>query len=572
MLRDKFKIIQIIYFILVVIVFGILIIAAAKDSSEYPINPKHELDISLENGWVDEASKPVDLHKLTDVSNANTGEWVSIYHMLPETIPAGSSFCMQTGYIYYKVYLDGELLYEPDVPESCLYNASLGHAWCFVPISELDAGKELEIRFTCSYPDEKAYIQKTFIGSGNTYLTKQLKDNGISLMTSILLLFLGIIYIIISIPIALQSKSIYEMVYLGLLSIFVAAWSMSETRLVQLLLDNSRTMNLLSDITLMMISIPSVLYADMAIKNRLTKPAKMIATISICQIFVSVLLHIFNIAEFRSMLFSTHIVMLIGAAYILYRVTRAIIKKELESAFIYQIFRIVGLVSFVFCTVVDLYRYYNSISGDRAMFVRIGLLIFATCYGIASMEKLMRAIKSSAESAFITKLAYQDGLTGAGNRTAYQEYLENIQERLSKKDPISVGMVMFDINNLKTVNDETGHLTGDQLIKICATLIKESFCDETSRVYRIGGDEFAVLEVGDISSQTIQDKIHKFVEHIDDFNKENDLNKQFPFTISVACGMACYKENHKNDTLEGMIERADARMYQNKQAIKNREL
>lgn len=568
--REKIKILQLIYLTMSMILLGILVIGAVKDLPKGLHRESDSVSFSLSDGWVDENNNPVNLKELTGVPNANTGEWVSIYNILPERIPAGSSFCMQTGYIYYEVYLNGELLYEPDVPESRLYNKSFGHAWCLAPVSDMVSGGEIEIRFTCSYPDEKAYIQKVYVGSGITYFLEQIKQSGMSFLASVLLLFLGIIYIVMSIPIMMQNKSSYEMIYLGLLSIAVSAWSLSETRLIQLLFDNSRTMNIFSDAMLMLISIPSVFYADMAIKNRLTRTSKIIASISICQILISILLHLFNIVELRSMLFSTHIVMIIGAAYILYRVVKAVLKKELESAVIYQVFRIIGLLAFVLATIIDLYRYYNNIGQDRAVFVRIGLLIFVACYGIASLEKNLRAIQKSAESELITKLAYQDGLTEVGNRTAYQEYIENIQERLDNMEQISVGMVMFDINDLKITNDKRGHLVGDQLIKQCARLIEESFNGIEDRVFRIGGDEFVVLEVTQNTEISLQQKIESFKNKVDEFNKENEMTQMYTFSLFVACGMACFREEGDEESLADMAVRADYRMYGNKQKMKNK--
>lgn len=53
-------------------------------------------------------------------------------------------------------------------------------------------------------------------------------------------------------------------------------------------------------------------------------------------------------------------------------------------------------------------------------------------------------------------------------------------------------MALFDLNNLKLINDSLGHLAGDQMIRSFARLLKESM-PKNAKLYRYGGDEFARL-------------------------------------------------------------------------------
>lgn len=567
MLKNKGRILQIIYCLIGVFLFGLIIVAMITDMpADSPIYSNS--DIVLEAGWKDSSDNEVDIYNLTTVENANTGEWVSIYKKLPDKVLPGSSFCMQTGYIYYKIYIDGKLIYEPDIPESILYNKSFGHAWCYVPISEADAGKQIEIKFVCSYPNDKAYIRNVKLSNSGDYIVHSIHLITPELITSCIMLFIGIILILISIPIMIQSKASIEMIYLGVVSVFVALWSMSETKLIQMIFDNSRTMNILSDISLFMIPIPAIFYADMAIRNKLTRASKSIATISCCQIILSIVLHFTGIAEFRSLLPTTHFVMIVGAVYILYRVIKAIIKREMESAVIYQIFRIVGLVSFVIGTIIDIIRYYNGCTEDRGWFVRFGLIIFVMCYGAATIEKIMNEIQRKAERELITKLAYEDGLTGVGNRTAYQEYKSDIKEKIRSGENISVGIVMFDINDLKVTNDKYGHILGDKLIKQSSEIMKQAFTGDEYKIYRIGGDEFVVLYVGKDARDRLTSCLEKLQSKMDEYNEKNSHDESIPYIISIAAGLSCYNADNDSDSFEKMVTRADSRMYKNKRNMK----
>lgn len=87
------------------------------------------------------------------------------------------------------------------------------------------------------------------------------------------------------------------------------------------------------------------------------------------------------------------------------------------------------------------------------------------------------------------KLAYTDDLTQTKNRTSYNEKIEYLK---SKKREM-VGIILFDIDNFKYINDTKGHLAGDEILKFVAKTLQRIFCKSNYTVYRIGGDEFAVI-------------------------------------------------------------------------------
>ncbi len=86
--------------------------------------------------------------------------------------------------------------------------------------------------------------------------------------------------------------------------------------------------------------------------------------------------------------------------------------------------------------------------------------------------------------------AYKDGLTGLENRNAYTEYIDLLNGQIENRTA-DFSVAMFDINGLKTINDQKGHDSGDEEIIKAADLLKKAFPGE--RIYRIGGDEFVVI-------------------------------------------------------------------------------
>ncbi len=96
-------------------------------------------------------------------------------------------------------------------------------------------------------------------------------------------------------------------------------------------------------------------------------------------------------------------------------------------------------------------------------------------------------------------LAFTDALTGVYNRTAYNKHVSEI----SKSDIAEgVGITLFDVDDFKVINDSKGHLAGDATLKLVAKALRTVFLGPRNYIYRIGGDEFAV-----ISKNTSEDRL-----------------------------------------------------------------
>lgn len=156
------------------------------------------------------------------------------------------------------------------------------------------------------------------------------------------------------------------------------------------------------------------------------------------------------------------------------------------------------------------------------------------------------------------KLAYLDGLTEVGNRTAFNKSMSSIMQ----EDRKEVGFVHFDINNLKIANDKYGHLAGDDLIRNVAKLIFVSF-QGIGECYRYGGDEFTV-----ILRSNVEEAIKIGLENYERNKNALNFNKTLPLPISVAYGYAIYNPAIDRNLLD-TLNRADESMYKRKQAMKN---
>ena len=148
-----------------------------------------------------------------------------------------------------------------------------------------------------------------------------------------------------------------------------------------------------------------------------------------------------------------------------------------------------------------------------------------------------------------------DALTGVKNRHAYLVTEERMDRQIKAHRQSPFALVIIDVNDLKKVNDTAGHQAGDQCLRDACKIICDIF--KHSPVFRIGGDEFAVIVQG-----TDYLRLGKRLGEVKDHNTEAMQTGG----VVIACGMAKFE----NDTcVAEVFERADQKMYENKKALKS---
>lgn len=144
-----------------------------------------------------------------------------------------------------------------------------------------------------------------------------------------------------------------------------------------------------------------------------------------------------------------------------------------------------------------------------------------------------------------------DKLTHCFNRRAYENDLHNYPEAPTDEDFVFVSV---DVNGLKVVNDTMGHSAGDELLSGAARCMKRCF-GRWGKVYRTGGDEFAVILSAD--SNRLEGIKENFEEVV------NSWSGTIVKSLSVSCGYVTKKE-YPDFTVAEMAKIADDRMYKAK--------
>ena len=159
----------------------------------------------------------------------------------------------------------------------------------------------------------------------------------------------------------------------------------------------------------------------------------------------------------------------------------------------------------------------------------------------------------------LERLSSSDALTLLPNRRALHR---DISETMSAEHEVALAIV--DLDGFKIINDHYGHIVGDNTIKEIARIIRD-ICGEEADLYRLGGDEYAILMTGDLSGTLLEGHCRRIIERLAKSIKVADRR----LTLGASIGLA---RNAPGKTVASseMLRRADVAMYASKRGGKMR--
>lgn len=197
------------------------------------------------------------------------------------------------------------------------------------------------------------------------------------------------------------------------------------------------------------------------------------------------------------------------------------------------------------------------LTGGQKKWVMVGLEIIEYNGKVAALCEVADVTELKRYEKALTADAYIDPLTGALNRRRGMELLEETLQR-TKTEGGCFTLCFLDLNGLKMVNDQHGHLEGDFFIRTVCGVVEEEI-GKNDLFFRYGGDEFIILfdAINLEQAQIICDRMKK---RLDSFNSQNLC----PYTISISTGLCTFQQGDDLD-LQQLIELADREMYKEKE-------
>lgn len=534
--------------ILAGVLFLIYINAAYRNNNSKNIKE----DINLFNNWyIMENGQKSYIDETTDILAEN--DQFVLHNTLPECT-IGEALFIRTNHQNIEAKIGERIIYNYE--EDLKYSNSAGLGYHIISLETTDSYKDISIKYNSVYKKEQYKIFESYLGRESEIIFKIISDNIAGIAANLLMTALGVVLIIIAIVFGQQLKTKMSL-YLGVFAFLFSVWSQIQLGIIQIFFDNKILFKYAGCMSFMLLPVAIILFIREILGLYEDKLLKVLLALFNLLFMSSLILDILKIKRLEDMSIYTNTLILISIGYI--GLIMFNYYKHIENEKIIILTNTLTIILGMFI-LADIYRYYYTVSWDFAKYTRLGLIIVVGALTIVYIKDYYIKSQEFTEARMLARLAYKDVMTGLYNRTAYAEDIALLEKQLIvDPDNLDLIYVIFDLNNLKILNDFHGHCVGDYYIIKTGKIIKKAF-ERLGKCYRIGGDEFAVLIIGK-SYSDYEKSVRELIRLIAEENKNSDID------YSLAYGCAEFVSGKYNSIYE-LIEIADKNMYHNKEQYK----
>lgn len=461
----------------------------------------------------------------------------------------GNVLCFYTAHQNVIVHINGKQVYQFPSHNNHVFSKTPGYSWNFIPLTA--QSNNITIQLTTPYDYYLDWIPYFMIGDTLSISTTIINKSIFQFIVCIIIFCLGICMIVYWIGIRQKLQFKKNLLYLGCFACLLAIWSINELHITTLILHNNVACAYVAFFTLMLLPIPFALFVKSFYEDDHTIWT-IYCAVDVLQILICLILQLLKIYDLRETLWTTHVMILILAAIIMFYSFQGFSRDKFSTKIITH------LVCIFFCVVMlllDLVAYYFSF-WDANQFGRLGFLAYFIVLGISSTRESALLIKLGQKANTYQRLAYTVQMTRLSNRTAFDQAFTALSCQ-----PEDIGIIDLDLNNLKHTNDSQGHNEGDKYITLAAQCIHEVF-HQIGKTYRVGGDEFVVL-IENASSHNLEQYLSRLDRVVSAYS--NHIHAEY---MEIAHGYAIFNPELDRG-LKDTYNRADKNMYSNKKVKKD---
>ncbi len=491
--------------------------------------------VQLSDGWVLPGGKEIHVP-------------AQLEHYLPQTVKVmrkleqvdqADSLVISSRHTVLEVYIEEEKIYE--FGENLTFFHIPVMNWNVIPMKEEYSGKQLTVVHTAKSDSYRGNVDVIYLGDKTAILVHILQKNLAGLICASLIFGISLVIIVFWFMVKKRSPS-KQILYLAVFGIIVAFWEILDIRIPQFFLGKAEFFSFMTFEMLIFLPIPFVMfYSGFSWEDGCE--IEWISLLACGNFFLTNLLQIAGFMDVSQTVILSHLVIISTFAILCYMNLRFRKKRKGEKRFNVEI---LGFWFLALTVAVDLLRYH--FQQGEVGFSYIGLLMYIICLMMYVSRGILFNMMKGKKAELYEELAYHDKMTGLWNRTAYQEYLNELLD-LGIENTEGYGAFAFDLNNLKKINDRYGHDQGDQYIQNNANYLKKEM-EDIGRVYRTGGDEFIC-----IFDPSMQEKAKGCADRLEEqVRKGRDARINFSFGFAIC-------EPDKDKSFEDTIRRADVAMY-----------
>ncbi len=489
----------------------------------------------------------------------NMEDDVTLTATLPDTDFNSPVLAFLSCHSVVSMYIDGDLVYSygQDRHEK---NKLVGYGYHFVELGTLDyAGKELEIDLHVTENRAFTSIGTPYIVNEDNIIQSVVEDDPLSFVAGLFLVAFGFIFLVVTMLTGSYALDGRQTVALAIFAISLGLWTLCSHHMQQFFTPNLWDVTTLEFFTLYTAPLALLLYFRKSIFE-LEGHEKLKITYKVICLMDMIFFVAFNVCEIMNLvhypaLQDINLVMIVAVAAVGIFVIVTHFKDKSN------ILLVVGVAVFMLTAAFDMGKFYVqkyiSILGksDFSGVSSLGCVVFLSFLLASFYMRLNEEAENRGRRALLELQANTDALTGLANRRKCKDTMEQLDAGTDE-----YGIISFDLNNLKYVNDKMGHIEGDTLICSFAKCLTQTFDGDNFLVGRTGGDEFMVFvkKPGSFNARKYEDMLEK------NMMATNEMIA--PLCISTAYGYAT--SNEVGSSAQDVIKLSDYRMYENKKDVK----
>lgn len=495
---------------------------------------------------------------LPEMFNLPEGEdGIIIRKELPSDVSLVNTIGYYTSHQLSEVYVDGEKVFERKVPEEA-NSKTPGNCWNFIHFSEKYADKTLEVHLRNCYNSSSIEIPRFYYGTKSAIMLDRIKDNFLSLLISFIMFAMGLI--LVGMWFAIGKKVYFHkgVPWLGLFAMHFAIWSAFETQIPLLIFGRSLLFSQIVFMSVKLMLVPFISFIRTVCNRKISGVLNVFVLLCLVDFAFFFLAQLVGWFDFKQTIWVSHFIGFCAILTVVAMNLWGLFKKEhVRGRRDRKFWLNVSCVCVIsVCVLIDVANYYLNFYNDAAFFSRIGCLIYIFILSKKLLDESIKLIQAGQEAETILEEAELDALTCLKNRRSFEADIHKIP----KGELPRYSVAMFDLNNLKLMNDTYGHAAGDCYIINGSEIIRDVFGD-SGEIYRIGGDEFCLI------SDTLSEEVFEQRRNVMCDRLESLQGNYIKGVMQIASGFAKYSRG-VDLKLQDTIGRADEQMYQCKRKQK----
>lgn len=459
---------------------------------------------------------------------------------------------VSSNHFNFQAYLDGQLLYRYEA-QGMGASKSPGNAYHYLRLPAGYGGKTLEIHIQMLLGDTIPYTMETpLLGAKGAILMQTIRADLPQIAVVTLTMLFGLVTLGLTLLLRRQLGFSASLFYTGVFAVAFALYAYGESETIRQFVRNTYLLYLLTFTTLAFLPVPILMICRDSVDARYGSLLTALAGLSLVNIAVQLVAHFAGWLDLRSAVPITHALVAAGAILLVL----ATLGSKAGGA--PQRNRLLwSIAPMLLGMAVDLMIFYSPIIFHaNSLFFQIGVLLFVIIQLLYLVLQYFSLYRETLMADYYKRIAYLDVLTGLGNRRAFEQQIEAINQGEAPSEGLYC--VTCDINNLKWANDTLGHSQGDTLIADAAALLQAAFGAQ-GQTFRTGGDEFVAFVRQ--PPEAMQQALYSLQAAISDYNGCHEV------ALSLAVGAARYVPDGPSSLLQVLTE-SDQRMYVDKKAQK----